>query len=128
MIRVDLPTKTVDVVSKAVALEDLKRGYTVLQLRPEGELIIRNPRNLDKPFVRKKPAVLLFRCMRCQFDAVDGDYNYIEGTGVRRQGLDVIKAHLEQGRHDWPYPSYENPYGNEEDVIIEGVEDYQKEL
>lgn len=114
------------VITRAELEADLKRGFCVLEFSPAGDLVIKNPRGNTE--IRKPmPAVHLFRCMRCQYDVNDGAYPP-DKKGVKRGGLALIKEHVTGNKHPWPYPLYESPYGNIEDVIIEGVADYQKEV
>lgn len=108
--------------------EDRKRGYTVLEHKPAGVLTVKNPRNPERSFTKQIPAVHVFRCMFCKFDAADSAYSPDPETSQARTGIDIIKKHLSIGKHPWSYTVFENPYGNVEDVTIEGVEDYLKEI
>lgn len=107
---------------------DRQRGYTILEYAPAGEVVIKNPRNPQSVIRRQVPAVLMFRCMQCQFDVIDGDYKPETDGGGPRSGIDIMKLHLFRREHPWRYTPFETPYGNIDDVRIEGVEDYTKEI
>jgi hypothetical protein len=132
--RVDLPAPAPAVViSRADFESDFKRGYCVLEFRSAGEEVLRDMRNPGVEIRRKTEQVLMFRCMRCQFDCVDGNYapkvSALEPGVVRsRTGKDLIQDHLAAGVHPWSYSPFQNPYGNIADVVIEGIEEYEKEL
>jgi hypothetical protein len=131
MNRVDLPElapKVAVVVPRADYETDRKRGFAVLEFSPKGEIVLRNPRNPESTLRREVPEVLMFRCMFCKFDAVDSSYPPDPETRTPRRGLELIRAHVEQNVHPWCYTPFDNPYGNIEDVTIEGVEDYTKEI
>lgn len=114
-------------VSKQDFEADMKRGYTAVEVRPAGQRIIRNRRNPAKDIVTEIPPVVAFRCMRCQFDAVNSDYKRPDGS--YRSGEDLIREHVFHGDHPWPYTRFETPYGHVEDVTIEGIgENYSKEI
>lgn len=127
-IDVDKDTKGPTIITRADYEADRKRGYCVLEFSPAGEKIIKNPRNRTTEIRKVVPAMYTFRCMKCKFDAADTRYTPDPQTGGPRTGLDLIKLHVFRNEHPWPYGSFTNPYGNIEDVIIEGVDDYTKEI
>lgn len=106
---------------------DRKRGFCVLEYTPARTMVIHNPRNPEQTVTKQLPAVLMFRCMRCRYDVVESDYGFDPETKQKRTGLDLIQKHLDRGVHPWPYNAFESPYGNVQDVTIEGVTDYTEE-
>lgn len=129
MTRVELlDNKVKTVISRSDYEADRKRGFTVIEYKPAGELVIKNPRYPERKVVKQVPAVHMYQCMFCKFNAVDTAYSLDPDTQQPRTGLDIIKKHLTVNKHPWPYKPFDNPYGNIEDVTIEGVEDYSKEI
>jgi hypothetical protein len=119
MTRLDPPIlKPATVVSRADYEADRLRGYCILEFRPAGIEVLTDRMNPGKEIRRPVSQILLFRCMRCQFDCVDSAYT------KDRTGLDIMKLHLFHGEHPWSYTPFKNPYGNIADVVIEGIEDY----
>lgn len=109
------------VITTAWYNTDKQRGYTILEFTPARQQTIKNPRDPSQEVHVSVPRTLTYRCMRCQFDCIDGEYK--DGTGV-----DVIKRHVLGNDHPWKYGAFSTPYGNVADVSIEGIEDYSKEI
>lgn len=126
MIRVEHEAEApVEVITRSQYETDLKVGYCILIYRPKGEQILRDRRNPGKEIRQPVDEVLTYRCMRCRFDCISGAYGHGE---KQTTGINLIKAHIANGQHPWSYNPFENPYGNIADVVIEGIEDYSKEI
>ena len=109
------------VISRKEYETDKERGYCILERNPPSKRVIKNPRDPNSELTIDIKRSLMFRCMKCQFDVLDGDY-------AKGNGLDKIKEHVWRNNHPWLYTPFTNPYGNVADVTIEGIEDYTEEI
>lgn len=125
--RIDLGAneKPATVISRADFQQDWDRGYCALEFSPEQESVIRDART-KREIKETIPAVVFYRCMKCQFDIIDGQLNEVDGHP--RTARDVMLDHLRQAKHQWPYRPFQNPYGHDADYRIEGIEHYAKEI
>lgn len=100
---------------------DVARGYCILEYSPASTRMIKNPRDPRQEVRVPVEQTVIYRCMKCKFDAVSGDYN-------KTTGLSIIKEHVSGGHHPWMYGAFTSPYGNTADVSIEGISEYAQEI
>jgi hypothetical protein len=97
-------------VAKSDFETDWKRGYAVLEWKPESYRVLRNPVG-GREIRIKVDAVPNYCCMKCGFSTVVKEY---------------ILKHIFHDEHPWHFGPFRNPYGNIAHVVIDGVDNYDQ--
>ena len=109
------------VITREEFEQDLKNGYCKIERSPESEVVIRDKRT-GAEHKRIVPQVVIFQCMLCCFNCINGDY--LDDKREKTTGAKLIQKHIAGGNHPWRFALFKSPYGHIADVTIEGVDDY----
>lgn len=110
LIEEEAPVQT---VSKSDFEQDWKRGYAILEWKPESYTVRRNPVNGQEIRIKVDP-IPNYCCMRCAFSTPEKSY--------------ITEHVFRDTTHKWRFGPFRNPYGNIAHVVIEGIELYDQFL
>lgn len=111
MKRLQVEEAPVQVVSSGDFEQDWKRGYAILEWKPESYSVRRNPVNGQEIRI-KVDAVPNYCCMRCAFSTPEKKY--------------IVEHVFRDTSHKWRFGPFRTPYGNIAHVRIADVEDYDQ--